>query len=54
MVHFLQQGTKHLTVKILGFLIVHVADVTEHWKGIFTREREICNFNAYIYPGFKI
>lgn len=30
MVHFLQQRTKHLTVKILGFLTVHVAYVTEY------------------------
>lgn len=30
MVHFLKQRTKHLTVQILGFLTIHIADVTEH------------------------
>lgn len=41
MVHFLQQRTKHLTVKILGFLTVHIADVTEHLEMHFY-ERENC------------
>lgn len=55
MVHFLQQRTKHLTVKILGFLTVHVADVTEHLEmHFYVKERELYNFDCYIYLGFKI
>lgn len=59
MVHFLKQRTKHLTVQILGFLTIHIADVTEHLEmqrgeGGEERERVLYNFYAYIYLSFKM
>lgn len=40
MVHFLKQRTKYLTVQILGFLTVRIADVTEHLEMQRGKERE--------------
>lgn len=45
MVHFLQQRTKHLMAKILGFFLVHTADVTEQLEMHFhVYERALWNF----------
>lgn len=58
MVHFLKQRTKHLTVQILGFSTVRIADVTEHLEmqrgEERERERKLCSFDAYIYLSFKM
>lgn len=54
MVHFLQQRTEHLIVKILGFLTVHIADVTEQLEMHFhVCERELYNSDYFFYLGFK-